>query len=137
MLIARGFDGVVNSVIGELESGPPGRKPAEDRLRLHQWYQTLDEPSRDRVRELVTHAVHGAVFGCLCLLDGVTGGWPVPGQLSDFAVYLQTYADEQAVRTDSPLSSVRVNPGSKEDEELHDLLNMILAKRSQGDGARE
>ncbi|MDR3390770.1 MAG: hypothetical protein P4L77_03460 [Sulfuriferula sp.] len=50
---------------------PSGRKPPEKIVQLSQWYNALPESDKDRVREVITLAVHGSVFGLLCVLDGV------------------------------------------------------------------
>ena len=50
---------------------PNGRNPPEKIEQLSQWYNALPESDKDRVREVITLAVHGSVFGLLCVLDGV------------------------------------------------------------------
>ena len=50
---------------------PSGRKPPEKIVQLSQWYNALPESDKNRVREVITLAVHGSVFGLLCVLDGV------------------------------------------------------------------
>src|SRR5438445_10161900 len=50
---------------------PSGRAPSEGALRLHDWYAKLDEEGKARVAEAVREAARSAVFGFLCVLDGV------------------------------------------------------------------
>ncbi|MEI7728026.1 MAG: hypothetical protein WCO56_00525 [Verrucomicrobiota bacterium] len=50
---------------------PPGKKPAPALVALSQWFNTLSETDRQRVRETVSLAAHQAVFGFLAVLDGV------------------------------------------------------------------
>jgi hypothetical protein len=50
---------------------PPGRAPQEKLVELSEWYNALDSTDRQRVMEVVTEAVDDAVFGFLCVLDGV------------------------------------------------------------------
>lgn len=130
MLMARAYDGAIQATLSALESGPPGRKPSEDRIRRHRWFQSLDEQGREHVRAIAQEAVQAADFGSLVLLDGMTGGYPVQGQASDFALYLQIYADEDAFREDRPQESQRLNPNSAKGEDLHDIFKRILQERA-------
>jgi hypothetical protein len=50
---------------------PSGRKPPEKIGQLSQWYNALPESDKNRVREVITLAVHGSIFGLLCVIDGV------------------------------------------------------------------
>ena len=50
---------------------PSGRKPPEKIVQLSQWYNALPESDKNRVREVITLAVHGSVFGLLSVIDGV------------------------------------------------------------------
>jgi len=49
---------------------PPGRLPGEVTANSA-WYHSLDEGQRARVSSIVRTAVDQAVFGFLCVLDGV------------------------------------------------------------------
>jgi hypothetical protein len=50
---------------------PPGRRPRAELVALSQWYNDLDADPQRRVHDVVAMAVHSAVFGFLCVLDGV------------------------------------------------------------------
>lgn len=50
---------------------PPGRKPAEVLVELSKWFNQLSASDREQVRQTIQLAAHGAVFGMLCVLDGV------------------------------------------------------------------
>jgi hypothetical protein len=93
----------------------------------------LDADGQEIVRSIVRDAVDLAVFGCLALLDGAAGGYPIPGKPSDFAVYLQSYADEAALSADAAQHLVRVNPNSLVDEDLHDLYTSLLTQQPKAD----
>jgi hypothetical protein len=58
---------------------PPGRKPAADLLQLAQWFRGLPEADRQMTARLLAHAVDSALFGVMCLLDGVRSVNPRPG----------------------------------------------------------
>lgn len=50
---------------------PSGRNPPEKIVQLSQWFNALSESEKNRVREVITLAVHGGIFGLLCVMDGV------------------------------------------------------------------
>ncbi len=129
MLIARAYDGALRDVRLILEEGPPGRKPPKDLIALHQWFRQLDDESREYVLIAIREAVDAAVFGCLVLLDGLTGGYPVGEELSDFALYLQTYEDSDSRAADLARHRVRLNPWTAA-VDLHDMFRWILQERA-------
>jgi hypothetical protein len=89
------------------------------------WFRNLNTEDQSRVSEIVREAVDSAIFGVLVVLDGLSGGNPVDGTNSDFALELQTYADEDARRANAPETSVRINQ-SDTTEPLHDLFRWKL-----------
>jgi hypothetical protein len=50
---------------------PPGRKPSPDLIEAANWYRTLDADQRRNLAGVIALAVDYAVFGFLCVLDGV------------------------------------------------------------------
>jgi hypothetical protein len=52
-------------------SSPPGRKPSSERHRLANWFNALADGEKENIRLVVTDAVDAALFGFLCVLDGV------------------------------------------------------------------
>ncbi len=130
MFIARAYDGAINTVVSILEKGPPGRRPPEELTRLHNWFESLDTENREHVQTVIQKSVDSAIFGCLVLLDGMSGGNPIKGKLSDFAVYLQTYKDDNAMKSDLPENRVRLNPPAISDD-LHDMFHSMLQERTR------
>ena len=61
-----------SSVEGTLKlfQHPPGRRPAENLLRLSKWYSTLDTTNQEVLKEALAFAIDTAIFGALCILDG-------------------------------------------------------------------
>ena len=59
------IDGVIR-----LLAQPPGQHPSPVLSEISNWYNSLDENERDRVREIVRLSVDQAVFGMLASLDG-------------------------------------------------------------------
>jgi hypothetical protein len=105
MLITRAYDGAIADATSILENGPPGRRPRQSLVSLHRWYHSLDNDDRECVAALVRETADAAVFGCLVLLDGLTGGYPVQGRFSDFALYLRVYTDSRGRLDDSEILS--------------------------------
>src|SRR5262245_22583207 len=54
-----------------LQDGPPGRGPHPRGSALNLWFRRLPGPDQQMVMECVRDAAHSAVFGLLCVLDGV------------------------------------------------------------------
>jgi len=65
------FDSAVNETIKGLKEGPPGRAPHPRGSALSLWYNELAADDQQMVMESVRDAAHAAVFGVLCVLDGV------------------------------------------------------------------
>jgi hypothetical protein len=130
LLIARAYDGAIRDVMSILKGGPPGRKSPQDLVRLNQWFQNLDNESRGYVFALIRESVDAAVFGCLVFLDGLAGSYPGE-KPSDFALYFQVYEDKRSRKSNSPKVSVRLNPASTTDEDLHDMFRWILQERAE------
>lgn len=50
---------------------PSGRRPPEHLRRLSVWFNQLSEADQQCVADMVAMSAHNAVFGFLCVLDGV------------------------------------------------------------------
>lgn len=127
-LVARAYDGTVQGALIVLDKGPAGGRPLAENVRLHEWYQRSDEETRARIKDLIRYCAHSAVFGCCALLDGVTGGYPIPGSVSNFSLYLKVFATHEDEDRDEPQFSIRISPEAR-GEDLHDLLNGMLEDR--------
>lgn len=57
--------------IEELITNPPGRSPQKRLVDLSNWFKGLSEEDKDRLRELIKDSASSAVFGFLCVVDGV------------------------------------------------------------------
>src|ERR1700694_4655198 len=89
--IARGYHSVVEGEMNMLKDGPPGRRPSQALVHLHEWFLTLDDQTRKLIEAIVKETASSAVFGCLVVLDNLTGGPPLREEASDFALFLQSY----------------------------------------------
>ena len=63
-------DGIAEST-GEGLINPSGRKPSQNTAELSEWYRNLPESDRAMALKLVARGSHAALFGLLCVLDGV------------------------------------------------------------------
>lgn len=123
-LISHARNGIIHDNISILEKGPPGRQPPEDKVILHQWFQQLDNQAQNYVGEIIKEAVDSTLFSTLVIIDGAAGR-PIQGRLSDFALYLQIYSDEDTELQDSPQVRIRLNP-KQALEDLHDIFRWTI-----------
>jgi hypothetical protein len=69
-LIIAVHDASIEGIMEGLAS-PLGRRPHPGRLRLSEWFNALGDADQKNVEGVVADAVDGAIFGFLCVLDGV------------------------------------------------------------------
>lgn len=62
--------GANNSVLSLLND-PPGRKTAEKWIEMSTWFNSLSGKDKEMVQRIISESVESAVFGFLCVLDGV------------------------------------------------------------------
>jgi hypothetical protein len=132
-IISHVYDGVINDMRSLLKEGPPGRKKQRELIELKEWFQNLDERSRSYILALIERSIRLSVFSFLVVLDNKTIGYPIEGQNSDFAVYIQTYESDEARFNYSPQMSFQINLSYTVDGDLHDKFYYILQER---DGER-
>lgn len=60
----------IEDTVGQLER-PSGRKPPKKIVHAASWYASLSPQERASLKSVVELAVHSALFGLLCTLDGV------------------------------------------------------------------
>lgn len=54
---------------------PPRHRPTRAILELSKWYHTLGPAEKDHLRMAIEMSAHNAIFGMLCILDGVRSIW--------------------------------------------------------------
>jgi hypothetical protein len=91
---------------------PPGRTPSELRVKLSEWYNSLDDISKDMVLNVAKEALHTAIFGFFCILDGVSTIEEM-GEKGEFRLTYISPAGEETIIND------------EESEYLHNLLNSL------------
>lgn len=89
---------------------PSGRRPPDAIRKMSAWFNQLSEADQKAVAEVAQMSAHGAVFGFLCVLDGVRA-IEDGEQRGEFEL---NYVQNGKV-------SVRLNPLSG--DMLHDLFN--------------
>jgi len=73
------LDSAVTSTISQL-SKPAGRKPDQARLDLSAWLNGLPHSDRQKLEHIIKMTANTAVFGMLCVLDGVRAIEDGPGK---------------------------------------------------------
>ena len=63
-------DSSIESTIENLID-PPGRKPSAELLAQSEFYKSLSIENKEIINKIISEAVSEAVFGFLCVLDGV------------------------------------------------------------------
>lgn len=91
----------------------------DDPQQYEKWRLSLDEPAKKYIENIIHASIIQSVYGMLVLLDSLKGGFPIKDQVSDFALYLQTYPHFDALTQNQPSYRVRFN--ALKDIELHDL----------------
>jgi len=89
-----------------LPDGMPGR--VDDPVFLEEWWNSLDEPHQSLLREVVKCTIEETIIRFLAILDN-SSGWPIRGQMSEFAVYLQTYQNYEDLSKNLSKETVRLN----------------------------
>lgn len=64
------YEPAVRGVLSSLEK-PPGRSPSPKLVALAKWFGGLSQENQSCVRAIVSISARDAVFGMLCVLDGV------------------------------------------------------------------
>ena len=127
-IVTRAYKGSISIVTQLLEQGPLERNPSATRTALHIWYKNLDTNQRGMVQQVIKEAAHSAVFGFLVVLDNRSGGYPLEGNISDFALLVQRYADSEAYSANRVDDSVRINDLSDRGTDFHDLFKEYVEK---------
>ncbi len=133
MLVKHCLDEMVPLVIEGLRDGPPGGEPPIIEAERSHWFRSLPVADQKQVQETVEYSLDLCLFHLLNILDG-TSPIQLLEQTSDFAVYLQTYADGDD-NYDNPTATVRVNPVvpdyENDGEQLHDIFSKLRGESSR------
>lgn len=111
------FDATVESTVRQLTDGPPGRASQPRATAISAWYRSLGDQDREMLREVIRDAAHSAIFGVLCVLDGVR----VVDNPPHVELTLEATRDGHAVTLASADSAA----------ELHDEFNAVVHPPSE------
>jgi len=89
---------------------PSGRRPSDEIRNLSSWFNQLSEADQNAVAKVAEMTAHSAVFGLLCVLDGVRV-IEGDGETGEFELNYEA-AEQQKVRLNPPTGDM-----------LHDILN--------------
>jgi hypothetical protein len=81
----------MRGVAEELAEGPAGRRLDTRSKELTNWYAGLSPEDRRNVLAVIARSVHAAVFGFLCVVDGVRA--IEDGGATELEVFAKTGAD--------------------------------------------
>jgi hypothetical protein len=126
-IVNRAYKSGIDVVISLLRNGPVTRRPKLDDLKLHQWYQNLDNSQKMIVEHLVEKTAYSVLFGCLVVLDNQTMGNPIKNEVSDFGLYVQSYENADHRSNNQYNSALRINH-PKGNFSLHDLIDNFINK---------
>ena len=124
------YDNSIKSIINLLVNGPSGRAKQPLEENLHNWYQALDEKEKEQIEKIIEKSIRSTIFSFLVMLDNKSGGRPFRDKISDFALFIQFYQDEESLYNYKPQNSLRVNLSYTIDGELHDQFLDLLNENS-------
>lgn len=88
---------------------PPGRNANAELVTLSNWYNSLDSDSKSLIKQLVEVSVDHALFGILCVLDGVRS--------------IESNGQKGDLRLEYHSGEKKVLLNDFNEESLHDLYN--------------
>jgi hypothetical protein len=118
----RSYKAALEEVISLLKSGPIGLNPKANEIELHEWYENLNDDNKLKIEEIIKKTAFHSIFGFLMILDNLTMGYPIEGEVSDFALYIQSYSDKTSRSLNQPKEVFRINH-PKNISSLHDLIS--------------
>jgi len=101
---------VINESVRSVQENlyhPPGRKPSEVLRTQSEWYNKLNNNDKQILIQIITESIDTAVFGFLCVLDGVRA--IENGEKGKFKLYYEKAGEQTFLNDDHS-------------EMLHDLL---------------
>ncbi|MEI7376821.1 hypothetical protein [Dickeya chrysanthemi] len=100
-------DAAIEDTISVLTS-PPGRRPSKELVELSNYYNGKNDEEKELINRIIKLASDDAVFGFLCVLDGV-----------------RAIEDEEEKGTLSLIYKKNEEVILNKDEDLHDYYNAV------------
>lgn len=104
-------DAAINDT-AQLLLAPPGRQPAASLVKSSRWYNSLTPQDQEQVMLIAADAVHGAMFGFMCVLDGAR---VIDEEHSEFHLFSVNPVDNITTRISGP----------EENNSLHELYKAL------------
>ena len=101
-------ESAIESIVENLID-PPGRKPSPELVAQSEFYKSLSSENQEVINKIVSEAVHEAVFGFLCVVDGVRS-ISKAGETSNLKLYHANNEQNTLLNTE-------------QEEYLHDIYN--------------
>jgi hypothetical protein len=108
-IVSRAYKKVITGMMETLEAGPVGRNPMQEKSNLHEWYKKLGRNDQNMIRQIVRDTAFSSVFGCLVVIDNSTTGYALEDKISDYALYVQEYEDDESYTANKVSDSVQIN----------------------------
>lgn len=102
------YESTLSSVVSKLKH-PPGRQPSAELVKQSQWFNSLENETKEMVQQIIKIAAHDAVFGVLAVLDGVRA--------------IEGYGDKGELKLFFEKGNSKQLLNNGEGETLHDLFN--------------
>lgn len=128
IVLKQAVEGTVDGMKTLLMEGPPGRVKDQRYLSLQKRFSCLNEDEKEFVLAVARESAVRSVFNLLVVLDNKVG-YPIRGEVSDFALNLQTYESAGELRKYLPKEVIRINRSYSIDGDLHDKLTEIVSRK--------
>lgn len=126
-VIMSGYESSLKGIQALLKDGPIGTAPRVEDVELHEWYKDLTEENKLMLEKVIKETSFRTLFGCLVIIDNLSMGYPIKGEVSDFAIYIQSYPDEASRLQNQPKESIRINH-PKNNFSLHDMIFELIKR---------
>jgi hypothetical protein len=119
-LIDQAVHGTFNSIEKQLRDGPSGRIKDPNKLKNQEWYLGLRDDEKKILLNIIQDVINRTVFNLLVIIDNKLVGYPLQKEISDFALYLQTYENQNDLTNYKPKEILRINRSYSINGDLHD-----------------
>jgi hypothetical protein len=126
----KAYENVIQHIVKELREGLAMPRAPEDMLKRMRWFGNLKPEDLRMVTEIIDRAAFSSAFEVMVVLDNLTGGYPIRGTISEFALYLQVFDDLESKKVDQPRERVKISPALGRGEDLHELFQ--VASKNKG-----
>lgn len=130
-------DGTFKSMKRLLQEGPPGRRKDPKLVEMQNWFLNLNEDDRRFVLEIAQETIDRTIFNFLVLLDNKVPGYPITGEVSDFALSIQTYKSDEELFNYWPKDVIRINKSYTGGDLHDDFIFYILEWGKKGSSEQE